>query len=128
MKTLYLCGGINGLSDEECKTWRRLAKAELGTKYRILDPMSRDYRGRESENVRAIVEGDKADIDASDVLLVNAERASWGTAMEVDYAYERKKVIVAFHSRPSQASPWLQYHTHLCPSLFGALSYLKQAA
>jgi hypothetical protein len=81
---VYLCGGINGLSDDRCRTWREYAKERLECE--TIDPMRRDYRGIEDQNVAAIIDGDKADIDASDVLLVNATQPSWGTAMEVLYA------------------------------------------
>lgn len=93
--TVYLCGGINGLSDSACKDWRETAKAALAD-YRILDPMRRDYRGREDESVTEIIGGDKDDIDQSGVLLVNATRPSWGTAMEIMYAFPQGKRIVAF--------------------------------
>lgn len=106
---VYLCGPINGCSDGEALQWRSEAEARLSPFYEVLDPMVRDYRGVEVGNEAAIVEGDKADIDASDAVLVNARRPSWGTAMEVLYAHERGKRVVAFvgHER---ASPWLKYH------------------
>ena len=52
MKTVYLCGGINGLSDEDCTDWREATKAELYNHFNFLDPMRRDYRGREAECVK----------------------------------------------------------------------------
>lgn len=111
MKNVYLCGGINGLSDADCVDWRELAKGLLtaGT----VDPMRRDYRGVEDSNVDQIVELDLADIDVCSHILVNAERPSWGTAMEIVYAYLRGKKIVAFCS--GRVSPWLRYH---CAHIF----------
>jgi hypothetical protein len=47
MKTIYLCGGINKLSDSEATDWREAAKARLSGRYTFLDPMRRDYRVRE---------------------------------------------------------------------------------
>jgi len=41
---IYLAGGINGLSDQECREWREKAKGLLPG-HAILDPMDRDYRG-----------------------------------------------------------------------------------
>lgn len=100
-RTVYLCGGINGLGDSACKDWRSAAREKLipgpgRSRFRVLDPMARDYRGREDECVGEIVEGDKADIVASDIVLVNASRPSWGTAMEVMFAWMFHKRIVAF--------------------------------
>jgi nucleoside 2-deoxyribosyltransferase len=106
--TTYLCGGINGLSDSDCRDWREVAKSELFTP--TLDPMRRDYRGKEDESVREIVEGDLDDIDRSDFVLVNATRPSWGTAMEIVYAYQASKVVVSWVGQ-SRVSPWLRFHS-----------------
>ncbi len=106
---VYLCGGINGLSDAECRDWREVAKELLHAE--TLDPMRRDYRGKEDESVDEIVRGDLDDIKASDVVLVNATRPSWGTAMEIAYAAMLRKQIVAFTGDASvRISPWLRYH------------------
>ena len=104
---VYLCGGINGLSDDRCRTWREYSKERLECE--TIDPMRRDYRGIEDQNVAAIIDGDKADIDASDVLLVNATQPSWGTAMEVLYAWEHGKPCFCVASE--RISPWLRYHS-----------------
>lgn len=108
----YLAGGINGLSDVECKAWRELAKTLLTTQ--TLDPMDRDYRGVEDANVNQIVIADLEDIRNADYVLVNATRgASWGTAMELVYAREWRKVTIAFVGG-AKVSPWLRYHSYLC--------------
>lgn len=109
MPTAYLAGPINGCTDEEAMGWRREAAAALVARgVAVLDPMARDYRGIEDANVTAIVEGDLADIQTCDVVLVNATRPSWGTAMEIPYARQMGKRIVVFGvARPS---PWLRYH------------------
>lgn len=104
---VYLCGGINGLSDSDCKDWRQMAQENLTQP--TLDPMRRDYRGKEDYNVEAIVQGDLDDIAVSDVILVNATRPSWGTAMEIVYAYQLGKIIHAF-AYPDKVSPWLRFH------------------
>lgn len=131
MKTVYLCGGINGLSDADCKDWRAEAIATLCPLFYVLDPMRRDYRGRESENVKAIVSGDLFDIQASDIVLVNAARPSWGTAMELVYAkrdFGGGKFVVAFNL-PEHPSPWLVWHTDArYPELAAALEHVKGMA
>lgn len=114
---LYLCGGINGLSDEQCNDWRNGSKAALEDLYEILDPMRRDYRGVEAANVDEIVQGDLLDIDVSTALLVNATRPSWGTAMEVFYACYQGKYIVAVCPF-SCPSPWLIKHSSLIVKSF----------
>ena len=104
----YLCGGIFGLNDQQAMEWRTKAK-ELMPEVEWLDPMERDFRGKEAGNCRAIVTQDIADINKSDVVLVWAESPSWGTAMEVVYAYQKQKRIVTHCKGP--ISPWLQYHS-----------------
>lgn len=131
MPTVYLCGPINGRADAECKGWRAEASlALLRAGWTVLDPMRRDFRGVEGDHARAIVHGDLFDVQASDWLLVNAERPSWGTAMEVVYArtYPLRKRVVAFGAGP-YPSPWLLYHCdRLFPVLADALAYLTGAA
>ena len=107
-KTIYLCGGINGLTDGECRGWRERVKVEIKG-YKFLDPMRRDYRGVEDENTNQIVELDKIDINKSDIILVNATRPSWGTAMEILHAYLMHKITVSVVGK--RVSPWLRYHS-----------------
>jgi hypothetical protein len=105
---VYLCGGIHALSDEEANQWRERARALLKDAI-ILDPMRRDYRGAE-EDIGAFIQGDLRDVAESDVLLVNATRPSWGTAMEIVYARILRRRIVAFVGPGASISPWLKYH------------------
>lgn len=114
---VYLAGPIFGCSDDEAGSWRRQATEALSPYCDVVDPMRRDFRGSELENERLIVLGDKGDIKHSDAVLVNALRPTWGTAMEVFYAADLGKKVVAFvgHQRPS---PWLRYH---CEYVFPAL-------
>ncbi len=128
MDTVYLAGGINGLSDDQCNNWRDLATERLNENFHILNPMRRDYRGKETKFVKEIVEGDYDDINKSDILLVNACKPSWGTAMEVHYAKEAGKEIVTVcpDERPS---PWLIYHsTIIFKELESAISYIVTLA
>lgn len=108
MKTIYLCGPISKCSDGECKGWRDDVKA---WGFKTLDPMRRDYRGREAENFKDIVEFDKIDIENSDIILVNLTKHSVGTSMEILYAFERGKVIIIVGSVETASSPWLKYHS-----------------
>lgn len=104
---VYLCGGINGLSDQDAQNWREWVKEHLLCE--TLDPMRRDYRGIEDKNVDAIVSGDLEDIKECDIVLVNAVRPSWGTAMEVAIAKrEMKKMVIV--GCPVSVSPWLRSH------------------
>lgn len=107
----YLAGGIAGLTDSECNDWRSYAKQHLKTD--TLDPMRRDYRGKEydPEIASTIVLNDLEDIQRSDYLLVNATRSgSWGTAMEIALAHTDFKFIVAFVGNTGKVSPWIRHH------------------
>lgn len=130
--TVYLAGPINGKSDEACKGWRDIAASALTNfGHKVLDPMSRDYRGVEDEHAEDIVNGDKEDIESCDIILVNANSPSWGTAMEVMYAISTGKRIVAFatHTNAPRISPWLRCHTHrIYESLSHALAGINQNA
>ena len=59
--------------------------------------MRRNFKDREVDSANEIVEFDLQDIRSSDILLVNYNKPSIGTAMEVFYASnELGKFIVAF--------------------------------
>jgi len=109
-KTLYLCGPINGCTDEECKDWRAYVAAAYSG--HCIDPMVRDYRGREAEAFREIVELDKIDVTEADIILVNYDKPSVGTSMEVLYAWERGKRVIVVCREGASISPWLRYHSH----------------
>lgn len=120
---VYLCGPINGCTDEECNDWREYVKQRLPN---TIDPMRRDYRGREAEAYREIVELDKIDVAQSDVLLVNYDKPSVGTSMEVLWAWERGKMVVVMCRPDTSISPWLRYHAHnIVHSLDEAISFLS---
>lgn len=123
-KKLYLCGGINGLTDDECKNWREYVKSKLGDIYIMVDPMRRDYRGVEDQHVRDIIDGDLVDIKECGTLLVNAEKPSWGTAMEVYQAALWHKCVITVCS--GKVSPWLRGHsTMVFQTLDEAIKYLR---
>jgi len=121
---VYLCGPINGRGDE-CVAWREQVKAALPE--RCLDPMRRDYRGRELDaGVAAeIVEQDLADIHECDTLLVYFDRPSVGTSMEVFYGYRLGKRVIVVDRSNAPISPWLVHHSHaIVRDLASALALL----
>lgn len=125
MTTIYLCGPINGCTDAECKDWREFVKSKWSGK--TLDPMRRDYRGREDESVNEIVTLDKVDIANSDVILVNYDKPSVGTSMEIYIAFETQKLVVVVAANSARISPWMRYHSHaIVDSFDAALSYIKE--
>lgn len=109
MTTVYLAGPINGCTDAEMFDWREDMEARLYG-LEILSPADRDYRGKEDESVQEIVEADKADIDASDIVIAYCPKPSVGTSMEVLYAWERGKYVIVYAPPGAPVSPWLRYH------------------
>jgi hypothetical protein len=125
MKTVYLAGAITGRTNAECVDWRAHAKQLL--KCPTIDPIVKDYRGREREEFVAIVKKDKTDIDACDILLGNYSEPSVETSMEVLYAWEQGLIVVLVASSSHDLSPWLLCHHHkLCFSLEDAASYINR--
>lgn len=107
---VYLAGPIFGMTDATCKDWRAEARRLIPPEWETLDPMARDYRGREDECVQEIVEGDLLDIRRCHIMLAHACAPSWGTAMEIHQAVVWGIPVFALVP-PGRISPWLQYHT-----------------
>lgn len=128
MPSVYLAGPINGCTDDECSGWRKEARLLLEPMHAVIDPMDFDCRGSEAGKSAEIVRRDLTAMGDAEFVLVNAERPSWGTAMEVVYASMAGKNVVAFCGA-SVASPWLRHHaTKVCGSLFQACLEIENHA
>lgn len=122
---VYLCGPINGCTDEECKDWRELIKNSIGSD-NCVDPMNRDYRGVEDVKYKEIVELDKLDVISCDVVLVNYVKPSVGTSMEILFAWSNHKRIILICRKEEKLSPWLIYHcTEIVHSLQDAINLIS---
>lgn len=123
---VYLAGPINGTTDKQANAWRETVKAALaGRDVQFINPMVRDYRGKESENVAAIVEGDKADILSCDLVFAYCWQPSFGTAMEIHYAHGEGIEAWAIVEGKTP-SPWLAYHARVFASLGDAVLELAR--
>jgi nucleoside 2-deoxyribosyltransferase len=119
---VYLAGPINGCTDAECKEWRHTAKVVLHLAgCEVIDPMRRDYRGTEDGFEHDIVTIDRKDIESCDIVLANVNVASWGTAMEIAYAWSIGKKVIGFatHTSAPSISPWLRFHCRLIADSLG---------
>jgi nucleoside 2-deoxyribosyltransferase len=128
IKKVYLAGPIADCTDAQCVDWRQEFKKLWPECH---DPMVRDGRGVEMtpEVIASIVEGDKADIDACDAIVVMYPFASSGTAFEAMYTYDRKKPIVLIDIS-ERLSIWHRYHATVIvrsiPEAVAALKLLNQ--
>lgn len=112
MPRIYLAGPINGCDDRQAKGWRELVKsADYGDRtVRFSDPMDRDYRGREDTHGDQIVAQDMSAIADSDILLANCWKPSYGTAMEIMYAFDNVYEVIIIVPENEPVSPWLRFH------------------
>lgn len=109
--TVYLAGPINGTTDAEMHNWRNdLIKRLPNT--RFIDPTTRDYRGTEDQNIAAIVEHDKDDIDRCELVVAYCPKPSVGTSMEILYAWQQGQRVIVWAPPGAPVSPWLRYHSH----------------
>ncbi len=128
-KKIYLSGPIMDENPEAAITWRERAAQGLAEDFVMLDPMRRDFKDREVDSANEIVEFDLQDVRDADILLVNYNKPSIGTAMEVFYAaHDLGKFIVAFSPFSFQeSSPWMvRYCTKILPTLESAVIYLRE--
>lgn len=126
-KKIYLSGPIMDEHPELATTWRERAKQELGGAFVLLDPMRRNFKDREVDSANEIVEFDLQDVRDADIILVNYNKPSIGTSMEVFYAaHNLGKFVVAFSPFTFQdCSPWMvRYSTKILPSLDEAIKYI----
>lgn len=126
-KTIYLSGPIMEEHDGIAREWREAAKSLLRNDYRLLDPMRRKFVDREVDSANEIVEFDLLDVRKADIVLVNYNRPSIGTSMEVFYAsHVLGKFVVAFSPYEyRECSPWMvRYCTKILGSLEEAAAYI----
>ena len=127
-KTIYLSGPIMDEHLGRARAWREAAKEVLKEHFRILDPMRRQFVDRQVDSANEIVEFDLQDVRDADILLVNYNKPSIGTSMEVFYAaHDLGKFVVAFSPFDFQdCSPWMvRYSTKILSNLEDACEYIN---
>ena len=126
---IYLCGPIMDEHEGHAREWRDKAKKMLGRNFVLLDPMRRNFKDREVDSANEIVEFDLQDIRDADIVLVNYNKNSIGTSMEVFYAsHNLKKFVVGFSPFSfKDSSPWMvRFCTKILPDLETACRYIKE--
>ena len=108
---VYQAGAINGCSDAVATGFRREMQQRLQSGVTWVDPMARDYRGKEEGKSAEIVEPDLAEIQTCDLVLADCSQKGWGTAMEIAYAAAVFGLpVVAYVPFGQSVSPWIDYH------------------
>lgn len=126
MIKVYLCGPINGCTDSEANDWRMDAQSYLAGVAECINPMRRDYRGKEDESAQVIVRGDLDDIAECNLVLAVANKPSWGTAMEIRHAYQMARPVIIVCDA-DRISPWLRYHsTAIVKTVREATEFIKR--
>ena len=126
---IYLGGPINSCTDAECTDWRQEAKKRLSGKFTLVDPMDRDYRGREMEpNIaKEIVSLDEKDFGSCQIGLFYAPKPSVGTSMEIRDMHKWLDKIVIIVSELDNPSPWLIVNSdHIFKDFESAFEYLMR--
>lgn len=112
----------------DAREWRNSAKAMLGDNFKMLDPMRRKFVDRQVDSANEIVEFDLQDVRDADIILVNYNKPSIGTSMEIFYAsYNLGKFVVAFSPfEYRDCSPWMaRFCTKILPTLEDAVAYIN---
>ena len=126
-KVIYLSGPIMDEHAGQAVEWRSRAKELLSDGFDMLDPMRRKFVDRQVDSANEIVEFDLQDVRDADLILVNYNKPSIGTSMEVFYAaHDLGKFIVAFSPfEYKDCSPWMaRFCTKILPSLEEAVEYI----
>jgi nucleoside 2-deoxyribosyltransferase len=135
MKTFkfYLAGAMTGISFDESNVYRETAKEWLESRecnFNVTAINPNDYYNfleKRHETEKEILRFDLNMIRTSDLILVNLNGKSIGTAMELMLAYELHKPIVGFIADKSELHPWLDY---VCDRVFNemdlALKYIEE--
>lgn len=127
-KTIYLSGPIMDEHEGIARAWRDVAKQRLSKDFCILDPMRRKFVDRQVDSANEIVEFDLQDVRDADIVMVNYNKPSIGTAMEVFYAaHDQGKFVVTFSPFEFEdCSPWMvRYSTKILKSLEDACDYIQ---
>ena len=82
-KVIYLSGPIMDEHSGQAVEWRSRAKELLSDSFDMLDPMRRKFVDRQVDSANEIVEFDLQDVREADLILVNYNKPSIGTSMEV---------------------------------------------
>ena len=107
-QAVYLAGAITGV--EDANVWRTEATRVLESLgFEVINPVLVEAKTITDSEV---VLFDYRAILKSAMILVDARAPSWGTAMELLFAFQNDIPAIAWGIEdPSKVSPWLRRHT-----------------
>jgi len=106
---IYLASPIFNIEEEESNKWKKIVKLKLKNNFIIIDPIEHfDYKKNKDEQY--LIHCDKLNIQRSDIILANCWQPSFGTPMEILYAWERKKPVFIIFPHDN-IHPWIKYHS-----------------
>lgn len=118
---IYLAGSMMGLTLEESNKWRKEATKKLynlETDYKINTTNPNNFynfvnkRHDSEEEIRRF---DIRKVEQSNMILVNLNGKSIGTAMELQHAYDLNIPIIGYKDDGEELHPWLEC---VCDKLF----------
>ena len=129
---IYLAGQMTGISYDESNIWRTTAKEWLESRecnYHIKAINPNDYYNFVSQTYvsdKEIIRFDLHKVRTSDLILVNLNGLSLGTAMELQHAIDNKVPVIGYKDDGEFLHPWLDYTCdRVFNSLTGVLEYIK---
>ena len=130
--TCYLAGQMTGIDFDSSNVWRETAKEWLESRecnyiVKVINP--NDYYNFITQTYidnKEIIRFDLHKVRTSDLILVNLNGFSLGTAMELQHAIDNKIPILGYKDDGEILHPWLEYTCdRVFNSLAGALEYIK---
>lgn len=136
---LYLCGSVAGRSTKDVREQRQAAAAAIRAHgWAVSDPIAGEYevlkRRRKIDDADSglsfacITLKDKWQIDHVDVVLwLTADVASYGSCIEIGYAWARGKAIIAIDAAKVGRKNAFVAHTsmYIADDLDGALDFIS---
>lgn len=131
--TVYLAGGITGLTPAQAAGWRLEARKLLHPEFNVLDPVPLVFNGEhftaENPTAREINDSNIYQIKNSDIILAEFEhqQPSIGTIGEIVKARCLYGTPIITWGRSSRHyHPWVKYHTTIhFDDLEEAVRYIK---
>lgn len=111
MSRIYLGGPINHSTDPY--SWRQRAVEYVSDDVELVNPIAEhDYSGDEHVP-ETVVTNDLELLGSCSVLLFRREAGveTWGTPMEVQWAYDHNYPIVCYDPHDSESSAWIRHRS-----------------